>query len=71
MAKKEYLVSQDTFYTIEIDDECPVVKGFNSKEELIRHCIAFSFREFMPVIKSGGVVLKEESYSEAVILEEQ
>jgi hypothetical protein len=56
---KKLTVDVTISYEIEIDENNPIVKEYNSTAELIDHCAAYRFNEVLPVIGNGVRVLDQ------------
>lgn len=59
MSKKIVTVEVRYKYELEIDDENPIVQDYEGENHLLVDCAIHQFGSNLPVIKEGGVVVKD------------
>ena len=47
-------------YEIQIEENNPIVKEYESENDLLVDCASYRFSDVLPVIKTGGLVVRNE-----------
>ena len=59
--KKQIKVSVTNTYTITVDTENPIVKDYDTENEMLQHIIDYRFSDVLPVmsLNNGGVEVND------------